>query len=375
MKPYSFKLAALLLPISLFTIAPAQAYTTLTCTTMDFPFDGVSTGGIVKTVKWPSNNVTMKASAVSYPPGNPRNVLTSAIDRWNENPSEFRFGITYNDTSVGFNNGENEIWYTNADIGFPAAEYERIDPFTCEKIESDIIVSGFSQSWTYSTNKTSNGAYGGTRRPHKNMLMHELGHTIGLKHTADTYSLMGLEWNVLTVNGSQTRAQIGEDAAHGAVGLYGRNSGQTIEDVSVTHWRRTGENNGYSMHERTRVLSTFGFEAPSVTVNGEPVYIVTPGQTVVVEFTYENSGETLQSFTTEFRLSTNHYISPSDTYLGEFPFSLGRNTAYTATTTLTLPNNLNSGQSYWIGSTVDSESEISEVSENNNRSYIGILVI
>lgn len=129
------------------------------------------------------------------------------------------------------------------------------------------------------------------------------------------------------------------------------------------------------MHERTRVLSTFGFEAPSVTVNGEPVYIVTPGQTVVVEFTYENSGETLQSFTTEFRLSTNHYISPSDTYLGEFPFSLGRNTAYTATTTLTLPNNLNSGQSYWIGSTVDSESEISEVSENNNRSYIGILVI
>jgi hypothetical protein len=74
--------------------------------------------------------------------------------------------------------------------------------------------------------------------------------------------------------------------------------------VSVTHWRRTGSAGGYSTHGQTRMFTSGGAVLPSVAFNGQRRYTVSPGQTVRVEFTFENSGRSWQSSMVGYYLST-----------------------------------------------------------------------
>ena len=71
------------------------------------PFAYVTNG------RWIANSTTMRLSAASFPAASPElNAVVAAVDKWNLNPSNFRFNMLFNDTNVAKGNGQNEIWIT-----------------------------------------------------------------------------------------------------------------------------------------------------------------------------------------------------------------------------------------------------------------------
>lgn len=333
-------------------------------------------------LKWDTNSVTMRSSAVSFPAGAWRDSLVTAINRVNQNPSQFRFGATHGDTSVGFNNGQNEVWFTNDDgilSGAPARtvwRYDCIDYWIFGKdveiTEADIFFDN-RVAYTTSMTKTSLLNYGGSGRPFQTTAIHELGHGAGLAHTNNTYNIMGQDWTHIHVNGSTAMAYFGEDASNAMGYLYGLNGGN-IEDLGVVHWRHTGASGEYSTHGKTRLLDNAGGNLSSFTRNGEQVYRVVPGQTVRLELSYENNGKSTQNTSVGYYLSTNDIISTADTLLGTSSYTLGRDTVYTNTRTLTIPSSVTPGQDYWIGAVVDRNNSLGEVTESNNATYIPIRI-
>ncbi len=137
---------------------------TALCVLNSVPYETETCDG--RRVKWDSNTVRFRASAISFPTGNAfTNALTTSVNRWNNNPSRFNFNLTYNDAAVGFDNGQNEIW-GSADAndldGNPAVTWVWSD---CEEITEVDILFDVNEPWTTSTQKTAIWSYGGANRP------------------------------------------------------------------------------------------------------------------------------------------------------------------------------------------------------------------
>ena len=316
--------------------------------------------------KWASNNTTMRASSASFPPGNPYTVaLGTVVSRWSTNPSNFRFTQTYNDPSVSFGNGQNEVWFSSdASACNPAVTYSWWDA-AGNLTETDICFY-VGESYTTSMSKSSLWAYGGPFRPFQTTAMHEYGHALGLGHEADEYNIMGQDWTHLSLNGSTARSYSGEDANDGAVFLYGLFSG---EDMGVVHMKRTGAVGEYSWHDLTKLYNSSGVELPFTVFNGQRRYNVSRGQTVRVEFTYENNGATYKSPSVGFYISTNSTINTADTQFHKFTLGLGRNDVTTYLRTVTIPATLTRGSTYYLGAITDWNNLIPEVTETNNAAY------
>lgn len=183
---------------------------------------------------------------------------------------------------------------------------------------------------------------------------------------------MGQDWTHIHVNGSRARAYAGEDAADGAVFLYGLRSPKR-EDLGVVHWMYEGTSDEYSTHQKTRLYNSSGAVLPSVMDGGEARYRVSRGQRVQVEFSYENNGASLQSgVRVGYYLSTNHLITTQDRRIGGATFTLGRGSVYTTRIGVTVPSNATPGRNYWLGVIIDEEDNVSEVNESNNATYIPI---
>ncbi|MCH9675896.1 MAG: hypothetical protein K0U93_30950 [Gammaproteobacteria bacterium] len=349
-------------------VAPnALAYSTSTC-------NG-------EPVKWNSNTVTVRASSTSFPSGTWRNAIDEAVDRINDNPSNFQYNLVTDSGGVALDNGQNEIWGTSDTSlldGAPAVAYTW---WTCywffgnvvHMDEVDIIFDFTSPfQWTTSTTKTNLLRYGGTARPIQTTAAHELGHGLKLNHVNTEYNVMGTDFEHIHVNGNTARAYFGEDAADGAVELYGLDNDDR-EDVAVVHWKYAGASGEYSDHEKTAVYTSDGTdEVNSFDDNGETRYWVSPGQVVQVEFSYENNGATTQSVDVGFYISTNSTISTWDTRIGGTSMTLGRNGVYTTKRTVTIPTTLASATDYWIGAVVDEDDSLGEVAEWNNATYLPI---
>ncbi len=102
---------------------------------------------------------------------------------------------------------------------------------------------------------------------------------------------MGDSWRHHHTNGSIATSYFGEDASHGSRVLYG-SQGSSFQDVSASHWRRTGASGEYSSHGRVRVRnSANNATLPGITIGGEPGYRVDRGTVVRPEFTIENNGK------------------------------------------------------------------------------------
>lgn len=323
-------------------------------------------------IRWNGASTTVRAGSVSFPAGVWRTSLATAINRVNENPAAFDFNVVYNDTSVGFNNGQNEIWWSSG-FGAPAIANLSWNCNTGRFTEGDIRFDN-TVNYTTSMAKSTLLSYAGSNRAFENTAIHELGHVLGLDHTPNTYSIMGEDWDHTHANGSSTRSYLGEDAAAGAVTLYGGNPGN-VQDLSVAHWRWTGTNAGYSTHDRTRIFTSGGGNVSFTTVNGEPRYNLNRGQSYQIEFSYENNGESFQTTNVGYYVSTNDYISTFDTLIGgRTGMGLGRNTVFTFRAPVTIPSNLTRGASYWLGVIIDNDNTLSEVTETNNRTYIPIRI-
>ena len=318
--------------------------------------------------EWGSNEITMRASSVSFPSGNAyRTALGTVTSRIYNNPSECWITQLYDDTSIGFSNGQSEVWFSsdsqyNPAVTFPIVLFGLI-------IEADVVFYN-GEAYTTSMNKTSLWPYGGASRPFETTCMHEYGHVLGISHESDEYNIMGQDWTHIHANGATCRSCLGEDASSAAVALYGLASGGSFQDLSVTLFKWLGRSGEYSTHQLCRMFTGSGGSLSSTAFNGQRRYNVSRSTSYQVEFTYENNGENTQSFNVGFYISTNSTISTSDTRFATRRIdSMGRGDVFTSRTTVTIPSNLTSGVTYYLGVIVDYDNALTEVDGSNNAAY------
>lgn len=334
-------------------------------------------------MKWPSNNVTFRASTTSFPDGYWRNGIQRTIDLTNQNPTPFWYSLISDTGGVGLNNGQNETWgSTDANVlqGAPAIAYWWDSCYwlfgvVAQRNESDVIFDYNAPfQWTADELKSSLIRYTGTKRQLQGTGIHEFGHAMGLLHVNTEYNVMGADFEHIWANGTTARGYLGEDASDGAVRLYGL-WGNNYQDVSAAHWKYSYANGEYSRHVKTGVFTTAGVALPTVTVNGETGYRVNKGQQVQVEFTYENNGEATQVVNTGWYVSSNDIISTGDRLLAtNTGMSLGRGDVMTYRRTVTIPSDLVSGRNYWLGTIVDKDNTVADAVRSNNATYIPIRV-
>jgi hypothetical protein len=318
---------------------------------------------------WGTNNITIRASSVSFPAGSSyRTALGTVTSRIFNNPSNFWITQSYDDGSLGFNNGQNEVWFSADSAHSPAVCYTWTSWWTGDIVEADVVFwNGIA--YTSSMNKTSLTPYGGGSRPFQTTCMHEYGHACGLGHENDEYTIMGQDWDHIHLNGSTCRSYLGEDACDGLVALYGA-VGSGFEDVSLSHWEWTGASGEYSTHGLCKMFSnSTGAELGWTSFNGQRRYNVTKGVTYRVELTFENNGRTTQNPSVGFYISTNSTISTGDTLVRTVTPSVGRGDVMTTWYTVTIPSNLTSGTTYYLGAIIDRTGAIAETDESNNAAY------
>lgn len=318
---------------------------------------------------WGGNEVVMRASNVSFPSGSAyRTALSTVTSRFYSNPSEMWFTQQFGDTSIGFNNGQNEVWFSSDSQYDPAVTFWWYNWFSGDISEADVVFYN-GEAYTTSMNKTSLWTYGGSYRPFQTTAIHEYGHAAGLSHENDEYNVMGQDWSHISCNGSTARSYVGEDACDGLVALYGTASGGVFEDVSVTLLKYLGESGEYSTHQLCKMFTSAGGSLSSSSFNGQRRYNVTKGSQYQAEFTWENNGETTQTRSVAFYISTNSTISTGDTLIGTGSIGVSRGNVATTKTTLTIPSNLTSGTTYYLGVIIDYNGALSETDESNNAAY------
>lgn len=326
--------------------------------------------------RWTGNVLFFHASSVSYPVGSgDRVAVEDAISTFNDLcPAECYAEKVMDDPDVQFQNGECEIWMT-ADIGYlnggPAVAFTWRDGATI--VESDIVFD-VNEWWTGSTTKSDLISYGGVCRSEQATLLHEMGHSYGLAHTSDIYNLMGADYNFLSTTPASADHYLGSDYGAGLAFLYGWKTWNS-EDLSVVHWRWSGVDGEYSLHDRCRIFGDSGYNLNRVYYEPEPRYIVYNGQTIQVEFTYENCGITDQNVLGQIYISDAASTSPdwNARVLGGWYFYLPYGMSpYTTTMQVTLPNDLYPNRDYYIVADIDTEELISERESRNNLTYTGI---
>jgi hypothetical protein len=331
-------------------------------------------------LKWDRNNVGVGASNVSFADSNWRNSLATAVDRWNQAPSNFSYSFGTDSNGVRRGNGENEVWFSDdpgALQGAPAIAYtwwECIDYWifgkTVKITESDVIFD-VNESYTpFMNNKNTLWEYGGAYRPFQNTAAHELGHGLGLMHVNYNYNVMGTDWTHIHVNGANARSYVGEDAGRGAARLYGN---RNIQDLGLSQWKYGSASGEYSAHIRNVLKNSAGATLGSSTIGGEPVYNVTAGQGIKVEFTLENNGNNTQTVSIGYYLSTNDVITTIDSLVTEKNVTTSPDSTFVYSTSVTIPAGTPKGYR-WIGAVIDNKNAVGEVTESNNATYFRINV-
>lgn len=94
-----------------------------------------------------------------------------------------------------------------------------------------------------------------------------------------------------------------------------------------------------------------------------------------LEFTYENLGRNTKNVDIGYYLSTNDLITTFDTLLGQGNIAaLGSSIVTTNNTYVTIPSNLPSGSTRYIGAIVNFNNKFTEATAANNATYVGIRV-
>lgn len=297
------------------------------------------------------------------------------------------------DATVADKNTENELMFTASSTllcGTGAdgcAWWWAYSSDATKRYESDVYLDS-TVSWDTDRVTTDIGAYGGSQRPLATTTIHEIGHFLGLNHEWRYYNVMGLDFEYMTSNGTDYFPTLGEDATTGLASLYGYATG--YEDLSVSHWQYQqcqmdtavvyGMSirycNGYSDHNRVRVLDSTGAELPISWSSSEPTYTASKGSWLKAEVTLENNGAVSQRNTVQMYLSSLRQISPSSaTSIGSSTVTATPNIPDLLTIWIALPSTLKSGSTYYIGAGVDATGTLTEVNEDNNYTYLAAVKI
>ena len=326
---------------------------------------------------WTSHSAELRTHSTTINTSALRATVEDWVKLWNAAPSDFSFSVIHGDTSVGTSNNQNEVWIASGDATTPPAETKvRYYAASGELVEADVIFYD-DVSWS-----TLNGAsyatlmgWNGSARSMVQAGIHELGHALGLAHEGDEYNTMGEEWTHMYTYCGRAYSYVGEDAADGAVAIYGLDS-QPEEDVGVVSFKRTGmtSTGSYSVHGFVQMYDAAGAELPYTSLSdGTRRYTVQIGQQVQVEFTYENNGATTQTPKVEFLIGDSLCIgTDSSPFDSEVP-TLGRNDVYTHKSNLTIPGGYADGDHY-LGVVLDRANAIVEFNSRNNTSWIPIKI-
>jgi hypothetical protein len=336
-------------------------------------------------LRWDSTTVRFRAAAADFPAGSAwRFALGEAGGLWNRTPTLFRYHITFDEPRVGRRNNQNEIYFSDS-IDAPALTrfwYPR--RAACQFKEADIVFNTRASATWGSLGPGLkglfmahfSGAAPAALRPFQGIALHELGHAQGLAHENRVYNIMGQEWDHVHANGSTAASYPGVDAVRGSMDTYGRLSPGLNQDLSVAHFKWAGTSGAYSMHRRTELFNTAGVPLADRGAT-EPRYVVRPGETIQVEFGYENLGVPSGRVMVSYHLSYDDTITTADPVIATRFIALEDSTylpAESTRITLRLPTWLVPGSRYWIGAVIDPWNTVGEVDETNNASYIGIEV-
>lgn len=315
--------------------------------------------------------------------------INGALYQINRNPSRLRvYSISQPNTSLWMGNGVNEIVFTPIDFGGNGITLPTTSCSTGNFVEKDIFLNvdfaptstsyriddltAFHPGWQEQFLETGSIPWG---QHFASIVLHELGHLGGLKHESDTYNIMGDPTTHLHVSGIIAETYVGEDAADGLLAIYGAIS-PNVQDLSATSFRRTGSASGLSQHGAVTVrhpnYSLLGFRDN----NDVPGVYVSAGGTYQVAFGLENNGRSDRSgVSVVYYVSTNSNITSSDIEVARGNnVTLNVNTVYYRNTTFTVPSNLQSGRTYYVGVRVDADDEFSEIDETNNTAYTPIRI-
>src|SRR5690606_35746276 len=218
----------------------------------------------------------------------------------------------------GFSNGQSEIWWASSVVvGGTERPAAATGTSSCSKgiTERDVRFNN-TWNWDLSQNLSNLSGIDGSKRSFRSVALHELAHVIGLGHVADTYSIMGSDPTHVHFEGNKGRHYFGEDSTRGATVLYGSSPilQAFFNDLAVTSFRHTGSNGGYATHGPVRIFNSGGSVLNSFNdTNGVRGYRVNKGQSVKVEFGYENLGYSfLDNVRMRYYISSNNIISTAD---------------------------------------------------------------
>jgi hypothetical protein len=177
------------------------------------------------------------------------------------------------------------------------------------------------------------------------VLLHELGHVMGLGHEDAYLSTMNSAFGrIAGPVGNANEVQPYADDVRGARAAYGSTC-CPVGDVASSVFRRVAAGVAQPI------------PAPASVNRNSPVSF---------EFTVMNRGTADQSFPVYFYLSPTRYVHPSSSFfIGATTISLQQGRATTGTVTVTIPSNAPAGPQY-LGWYVDPLNVIAESNADNN---------
>ena len=393
LRPGALGAGALILLLSVSTPLDAAAEGFYRCLNSK---DATPTTTLSSAAKHSGTSETFNVSTTSFAPGGSWDrALGTAIVQWNRGPQNFRFSRQGTST-VSRGNTISEIWLSNDDTicgGSAACHVPRYDCANNRIQASDVIFLTSAVSpllpWTTSESKANNFAYGGSFTNFVSVAIHELGHALGLSHAAGEFGIMNDPYHHVHANGQFATAYPGEDAANGAVRLYGTHP-SAGEDLSVSHWQDCGNAPPAGAVDPTTlhcfvqmVDGANGRRLPRSVMRGDVFkYDVRPGQNVGVEFVYENNGRSSHNAEVGFFISTGDAFTASGVNtrrIAGTTVQLDRNAVAVRRHTFNFPTTdqlgraLVVGQTYYVGVVVDENNRVAEVSEDNG-SWIPVVI-
>ena len=331
----------------------------------------------MRTSTWAGSTVTLEVNLL-VPALMPDHydILQSAEDKVDANASALRFALTVDDDATSdTDNGESELDFTDDSTllcgSLACAWVYSHGDGTID--EADVYIDE-DYDWAMDDYKWDSVAYDASgTRPLINTAMHELLHTLGVKHENDCINLLGNAWNVVSTNGDYTEVVVSEDTTAGLVATYGARA-STLNDLSVMHWKFDSASTGtsaYSSHMRSQVYdAATGAELTVATAFDELTYKASRGQDITVEMTLENRGTSTENRKFGVYWSDDETITTADTLLFASNATLSVGSPFEHSVTVSVPLGVTRGEVYWVGAIIDRDDALSESNEVNNAAYI-----